>query len=357
MARASEKDTRTFRYQQRSKDDVRERANMRGGNFDSILKPKYKMFKIRDGKNLIRILPPTWADAKHYGYDIYVNYGIGVDNQSYLSLGKMKGEPDPIAEAKRQADKDGDKKLSKALEARQRILMWVIDRNDEDEGPLLWSAPFTLDKAIANLSFDEDTKEVVFVDDPEAGCDVRFYKEGAGLKTDYDSSKIRIMKASPIHQDQGLQDEWLAFIEANPIPDCLQFYDYDHISTAFDGQARVESDDDEEGDVSPTRRRSSTPTKEPADDDAPPPRRRPTQTDAEDGEEPQQRVNRRTPVEEEEAPPRRQRAPVEEEETPPARTRARVAAKELGEEEAPSLRDRIRTRRSPPAEEPPFEED
>ena len=118
MPRESEQ--RSFKYKARTKEDVKSRANMRGGNFDSIIKPQYKVYKVKEGKNLIRILPPTWEDAKHYGYDLYVNYGIGADNQSYLSLSKMKGEKDPLQEAKRAAESEGDKETAKALSPTQR---------------------------------------------------------------------------------------------------------------------------------------------------------------------------------------------------------------------------------------------
>jgi hypothetical protein len=217
---------------------------MRGGNFDSFIKPQYKLYKVKDGKNLIRILPPTWENPKHYGYDIFVNYNIGADNQSYLSLAKMKNKPDPLAEARVLAQREGDEKLTKDLNPTQRILMWVIDRLDEDEGPLLWAAPFTVDKAFANLAFDEDTKEVLFIDDPDAGNDVRFHKEGAALLTKYDASKMKLMAAAPLHEDEKVQDEWLHYITENPIPDCLQFYDYEHISEVFNGKAAKPAEDE-----------------------------------------------------------------------------------------------------------------
>lgn len=327
----SDKGGRSFRYQKRSSEDVKERANMKGGGFDSWIKPAFKTFKPKDGKNIIRVLPPTWEGAKHYGYDIFVNYGIGVDNQSYLSLSKMKQEADPLQEARKEAERDGDKELTKALSPNQRILMWLIDRNDEDEGPQLWAAPFTVDKAFANLSFDEDTKDVVFIDDPEQGCDIRFYKEGTGLTTKYDASKMRLMKPSHLHEDQGLQDEWLAFIQDNPLPTVLNFYDYDHIAAVFGGQVRVNPKDDPEAEVKPRSRRDA-----PAEDEPPPRRTRPVQ--AEDTEPPP----RRRPVAEDEPPPRRERARVEPE-----------------AEEGQSVRERLASRRTrvESKDDPPFDPD
>src|SRR5580692_7712113 len=98
-----------FEYQARSADQWRKKAAEKGGDFDSIWKQGIKLFKPREGKNLIRILPPGWTDPPpdHYALDIYVNYGIGIDEQAYLSLSKMKHEPDPIAEARKQAEREG----------------------------------------------------------------------------------------------------------------------------------------------------------------------------------------------------------------------------------------------------------
>lgn len=314
------KSERGFRYQQRSKDDVKERANMRGGNFDSIIKPQYKLYKVKDGKNIVRILPPTWEKPKHYGYDIFVNYNIGADNQSYLSLSKMKSSKDPLAEARLAAQRDGDDEISKDLAPTQRIAVWVIDRQAEDEGPLLWAAPFTVDKAFANLAFDEDTKEVLFVDDPEKGYDIRFYKEGSQLTTKYDASKMKLLGPSPLNEDEGIQNDWLDYVNENPIPECLQYYSYEHIAGVYDGKATPTAEDEK-----PALR----------------PSRRPTVKD--EDEEP--------PFEVDPKPARvRPRAVVEDAEPDEAPARRRAETADEGPKEG-GIRDRIRRRRAEVTEE------
>lgn len=224
-----------FEYKARDPQTIRERANQRGSDFDSIFSQGTKLFKPREGKNIVRVLPPSWPDATHYGYEIWVNYGIGVDSQSYLSLSKMNNERDPIAEARKAAEREGNKELADKLAPRKRILFYVIDRNAEEEGPQLWSAPWTVDKDFCNLAFDEDTREVIMIDHPEEGCDVRFYKEGAGLATKYDSSKMRILKPSVLHEDEERMNEWLDYIQNHPIPSVLNYFDYKHITEVFDG--------------------------------------------------------------------------------------------------------------------------
>jgi hypothetical protein len=275
---------------------------MKGGNFDTIFKSKFKQWKPKDGKNRIRILPPTWKGAKHYGYDIFVNYNIGPDNQSYLSLSKHNLGADPIAEARREAQADGDKDFAKKLNPNQRILYWIIDRSDEDEGPLLWAAPFTFDKALSNLCIDEDTKDVMFIDDPKTGRDVRFYKEGTGLLTKYDPSKMKVLPEGPTHDDADIEQDWLDFVADNPLPEVLNFYNYDHINAAFAGQAGRDNDEDEGEGKSNTKRKRAD-----ADDDAdekPRSRQQSRRSDPEDEDEkPKARSRKAEPDEDEDEKP------------------------------------------------------
>lgn len=393
MAKASK---RAFNYQKRTVNDVQGRANARGGDFDTIFKSKYKVYKVKDGKNLLRILPPTWDKAKHYGYDIWVNYGIGPDNQSYLSLSKMLKEKDPLADARRAADKEGDEDVTKALQPRQRIVMWVIDRDNEDEGPQLWGCPVTVDKDLANISVDEDTNEVVLIDSPDEGTDFRFHREGKGLKTKYPAAKMRLMKPSTLHDDPEVEKQWLDYVQDNPIPECLQYYDYKHIADAFGGSVRTDSDDDdrpakakasrsrdEEEDEAPPPRRRAAPRDEPADEDDVPwegrkqpaagkrPAREPEPEDEETEDEPPPRratakPGRRAEPEPEDDPPPRARARTAsrpepedepEEEAPPRRTAAKRPARDEPEEEPDDPPPRRLASRRPPAEEPEDEVD
>ncbi len=359
MAQPSE---RGFRYQRRSADDVRKRANAKGGDFDSMFKSKYKVYKIKDGKNVVRILPPTWDNADHYGYDLWINYSVGPDNQSYLSLKRMKNERDPLDEARREAQRSGDKELAKVLTPKQRILMWVIDRMNEDEGPQLLPCPFTVDKAIAALSFDEDTKETLFIDDPKTGNDVRFYKEGSGLKTDYPPEKMRILKSSPLSQDKAIAQDWLDFVSENPLPECIEFYDYDHIAETFDGQVPAARDDDAE---EPPPARSRAAGNGGDEDDYIPPKseRRLTaavrKVEAEMDDEPvDEPPSRRRaaiadePDDEPEPPPRRTRPvadePPDDEPEPPSRRRFTPPTDEEDYSPPPksSIRERLSQRRS-----------
>jgi hypothetical protein len=339
-----------FKYRRRSVDDVRKRASEKTSSFDSFIKPEFKRYKVRDGKNLIRILEPTWDDPKHYAYTIFLNYSIGADNQTFLSLSEMKGEKDPLAEARKEAQHEGDKEMAKALTPRKRSLMWIIDRTDEDEGPMLWDAPFTVDTDFVNLSIDEDTKEVIYVDDPKEGCDIRFYKEGQGIGTKYPAARMKILAPSPLSEDKGLMKEWRDFVKENPVPDCLQYFDYDHIQEAFDGIIGSYDDDkDDKGkkgsrdddDDRPRRSRSRD------DDEDDKPRRKPREDDNDsDAEKPRRREREKLDEDDDEADAK-----------PRGKDRDADKGKDNdeddnGDEGKPrqSIRDRLKARRSKPAD-------
>lgn len=227
-----------FQYRKPTAEDVKKRAEQRGGSeFDSIFKSSTKMFKVNDGSNLIRILPPTWPEPKHFGYDIFVHYSVGPDSQTYLCPKEMLGEPCPICEERALAVKDGDDNYAKELKASKRVVLYLIDRDAEKEGVQVWAAPWTVDRDLNTLIVDKRTGEVLGIDDPEHGYDVDFTKNGTGLTTKYIGLQIA-------RRDSDLgKDEWLQYAIDNPIPDQLAYFDYDHIAKVFGGKTTKKDDD------------------------------------------------------------------------------------------------------------------
>lgn len=230
-----------YQYQARDDSDVRRRADQGANDFDKILKPHIKMWKANDGDNRIRIIPPTWDKAKHFGLDIYIHYGVGPDRASYLCLQKMQGEADPIAEEHAEAVKDGDEEYAKEIAAKHRVLIYLIDRDNEKDGVQAWAMPSGLDRDIVKVSVDKASGEVLQIDHPEDGYDLTFEKNGTGIKTKYEGVAIA-RRSSPLGKDQ-----WLEFAMENPLPDQLHFYDYDHIAKVFNGKgAHKEKDRDDD---------------------------------------------------------------------------------------------------------------
>lgn len=247
-----------FKYKKRDKKAVEKRAHQSGGLFDSILKSNFASFNPKEGDYSLRIMPPTWPDAEHYGLDVFVHYGVGSDNQSYACLNKMLGEKCPVCEERKKAEAEGDADYAKMLTATKRVLVWVIDRANEDSGPLLWSMPWTVDRDFSNLSIDKKSGEVFAIDDPAEGFDIDFTRKGKGLKTKYIGAQIA-RRESPLNDDPEIVDEWLMFIQDNPLTEVIQYFDYDHIAAVAKGRPKdnEDEDDEEDEDEQPVRRRSS----------------------------------------------------------------------------------------------------
>jgi hypothetical protein len=300
---------RSFTYKPRSYEQMKAHINSRGGGFDSYIKPQYKMYKVKDGKNLIRILPPPSGDWDHYGLKIFVNYGVGPDRQSYLSLSRMLNKRDPLAEARVEADRAGNEQYARDLAPKERTLFWLIDRDDEDAGPQLWACPKTVDKDFMTLSIDDDTQKVIAIDDPKKGRDVRFHREKTG-KTypEYPAAKIKLLEPSPLHEDEDKSEGWIKYIMQNQLQDTLNYYDYDHIAQVFNGHSKPKEEADES---KPTHSRKAEPDdaeaeEPPFEPDEPKPksRTRPVVKEPEDDEgdeEPAPRRRRTAASDEDEA--------------------------------------------------------
>lgn len=219
-----------FNYHRRDASALKSRAEKLGGSdFDSYFREGTKLFKPNDGDNIIRILPPTWKEADHYGLDLWVHYSVGPDEQTYLCLDKMKGEPCPLCDERARAVKDKDDDYADSLKPKQRVAIAIIDRDNEKEGVQIWAMPWGIDKDLLSRAQDKRTGEVLYLDDPENGYDVEFTREGKGLKTKYVGIALA-RRESPIGDDRWLQE----MIE-EPLPDRLCYFSYDHIQQVFGG--------------------------------------------------------------------------------------------------------------------------
>src|SRR5574343_364001 len=228
---------RGFEYKARDSSAVKHRGEQGGNDYDRIIKDSLPMYKPADGSNTIRIMPPTWPNADHFGLDVYVHYEVGPDNQSYLCLDKMKGEACPICEERARATKDNDTEYADKLKPAKRVLVYLIDRDNQRDGPKIWSMPWTIDRDLCKLVVHRRSGEVLPIDDPEKGYDIEFDRQGKGTRTQYVGLAVARRES-----DIG-KPEWMDFVVDNPIPDQLQFYDYDHIAKQFGGQGSTRDDD------------------------------------------------------------------------------------------------------------------
>lgn len=243
--RGSRRGGSRYEYKSRDTSALRKRQSMGANEFDKFLKSNIKMWKPNDGDNRIRVLPPTWEGADHYGLDIYMHYGVGPDRQSYLCPDKHDKGPCPICEERLRVRDDGDEEYAKELEPKRRVLVYQVDRDHPKDGVQAWAQPWGMDRDITKISEDKGTGEVLSIDHPEDGYDVEFEKKGQGKKTEYLGIAIA-RRSSPLGKD-----EWLDFAVDNPLPDQLVFFDYDDIAKAFRGQGsqrgKSSRDDDDRG--------------------------------------------------------------------------------------------------------------
>lgn len=242
-----------FVYKKRSGEVLRKRQEA-SGDFDSFVKSNYSMFSPKAGEHLIRLMPPTFdyesnpGLENYWGIDVFVHYGIGADNASYLCPRKMKIGPCPICEERTRAsaeDADADEDYLRDLRANRRVLAWVIDRDNEKDGPLLWSIAKTLDDDISLRCKDKGTGEILAIDNPDEGYDVEFVREGEKLRTRYTGVNVA-RTPSPLSEDEDQQEAWLQYIQENPLTEVLQVKSYTYLQEAFSGKISKGKDDTEE---------------------------------------------------------------------------------------------------------------
>ena len=241
------KGKRGFSYHRRSREDWEKRSEQSGFNRRSMFADSVNVFRPKEDDNLIRILPPTFEDADHYGFEIFVHYSIGPDKDSILCRNKMLGEACPVCEERSRALSDNDKEYADKLSPKKRVCVYLLDRDDEDTGLQLWSMPWTLDADVTTLAIDKRSGEVLDIDDPEDGYDIEFTKTGKGMNTKYVGVAIA-RKSTELDNDQVLEDA----VET-PLTETLIYLEYDEIDKLFNGGAGMRDDDDDDDD---DRRRS-----------------------------------------------------------------------------------------------------
>lgn len=280
-----------FVYKGRSVESIKKRANQQGGGFDSYIKDDVPRYKPGDGENIIRVLPPTWIDdddlvdkwGDSWGVEIWVHYGIGPDEVTYLCPKKMLGEDCPLCDARSDVQRD-DEEAAKALAPGKRVGVWLIDRKAQKEGPQFWAMPaFKVEKEIASRSINKKTGKAILIDDPENGYDVSFNKDGPSERPNYTGVDVD-RDPSPLHDKESVQDKWLEYIQNNPLYDVLKFYDFDYIESVYMGKKKKKkrSDDEDEHEEEDRKKKSRRSRDEEEDEDEEPKKKRSKYKDDED---------------------------------------------------------------------------
>jgi hypothetical protein len=123
-------------------------------------------------------------------------------------------------------------------------MCYLINRDSEDDGPVIWPMPYKVSEDIATSMVDGTTGEVLTVDDPEEGFDITFHKEGSGKRTRYSGVAIA-RQSSSLTRDVDRGNLWIDHIGRYPLPGIVKFFDYDYIKSVFAGTKTRESPEDE----------------------------------------------------------------------------------------------------------------
>jgi hypothetical protein len=222
-----------FQYRRPTQEAVDRYANQQGGSFDGFLRDEYRTFTPKNGEIAIRILPrDAKEEADSWFEDILVHYRIGPAKTDVLCPA-MAGGNCPICEEKARLDRRGDEEGAKEIRSVRRRLCWIIDRKNEEAGPLLWAMPFTVARDIMKSAKDLETGRYYYVDDPSEGYDVYFTRSGNPPQIDYGPYQLS-------RRPNSVDSKHLDFVEKNPLMDTLRVRDYDELKRIFSGADATE---------------------------------------------------------------------------------------------------------------------
>jgi len=177
-----------------------------------------KKWYCNEGDHAVDIIPfiagdnhPNVAPGKGtHNVDIFVHFGIGVTESSYICPARMGMGKCPICEYQSELRKQPnyDEKLVRSLNAKRRVVYNVLVYDtpaDENEGVMIWEASHHLsEKNIMAISRNKRDGGWVDWASPDIGKTVEFERKGKGITTDYKGFVFRDRR-EPI-SDETLDD-------------------------------------------------------------------------------------------------------------------------------------------------------
>ncbi len=233
---------RQFDYNPPSFDETVERAERKGSLFDLLFKD-VKIYRAKQGANLLRILPPGWPKARHFGLYVKIHRDVGPDNRAYLCTRENESSPYkqcPVCEALYKLGPKATQEDRKLLRSVDNVVYYVIDRDNEKDGVQVWMTSPATDSEIAAQMVNRRTKSVLNIVEPENGYDIEFTRTGTTRNnTRYRGYQI-MRESSPLSDSDKWFDEWLDTVFDKPLPSILNFYSPEHIEKVFYGKAKEE---------------------------------------------------------------------------------------------------------------------
>lgn len=196
--------------------------------------------KLEKGNNVRRILPPK-GDKQVFWAEGYLHFGLGEDGKTTVTCLDTfdDGEPCPICayveELKKSRSKE-DKKLADNIKKTKRTYIAVINRDADEEKPMVLSVGKTILQPIIDLICDPDYGDIT---DFHEGTDITIKKSGTGMNTEYTVTP----KRNPSVACEDMTEEELQ--EALPDLDALFVRkSADELQAILDGE-EYEGDDEE----------------------------------------------------------------------------------------------------------------
>ena len=204
----------------------------------------YGFDKLKDGKNVRRILPPKGDKTMFYS-EGYVHFGLGPEGKDFATCSSTFGKKcaiceylDSIKDSKSKEDKEFIQKARKT----KRIYLNVLNRdsNDEEEKPVILPVGKMILKQIIDIICDPDYGDIT---DFESGRDVTITKSGKGMNTEYAViAKPKETPASEQYSEEEL-DELLPDLDS-----LFTEKTEEQLTALLTGEVLDEDDDDEEVD-------------------------------------------------------------------------------------------------------------
>ena len=170
----------------------------------------YEYFEWKEGPNKIRLLPACGARTVPHA-EIKIAYNVGPNKRSVVPPTQFGIKPDPLAEriaALHGAGDPASKEEADKMNPKNRVLYWVIDRNDEASGPELLNINHNVFRDILAIFSDPDYKDISHQD---SGTDLTInYTPGNKTKNGFPDWQVMPRRdRSPLGTPEQIA-EWTA---------------------------------------------------------------------------------------------------------------------------------------------------
>ncbi len=178
-------------------------------NTDTSIRGGTDYLKLKQGRNLLRILPGVGEMGDFFWQEVGKHFIP--DGPVFACPNFTLGDPCPICEFVQELYQAGDnasKALASKVRMKRQFWMNVIERDNEDKGPQVYTPGVMVFNPIKGYVSDPDYGDLLF--DEEEGLDVVVSRTGVGMKTTYQVHPVR--QETPLHDSSCLDTNSLVIL-------------------------------------------------------------------------------------------------------------------------------------------------